>query len=177
MRPASGAAHLHAPGRHARRSGSLLGPKNIMLATFVAGMVFIAFTSMSWHHHAADGVMGGAGDSQRLVARLSRRGGSLGARELRESHMNSRSTIRGGSIGGAEKRGGTSGALGHSAGPTTSDRLMLASHGRLMWYYPGNDTVKVLHEGEVRQGICMLEFVRTCMHACMALYSPFHHSL
>ena len=28
-------------------------------------------------------------------------------------------------------------------------RLMLASHGRLMWYFPGNESTKVLHEGQV----------------------------
>jgi hypothetical protein len=28
-------------------------------------------------------------------------------------------------------------------------RLMLASHGRLLWYFPGNESTKVLHEGQV----------------------------
>jgi hypothetical protein len=147
MRLAPGAAHLHA--RHARRSGSLLGPKNIMLATFVAGMIFLAATSMSWRHHAADSV---AGDSQRLSARLNRRGGSSSARDLREGSDDGRSKIRQGSIGGAGRRGGAAGSGKRSTEPGSSDRLMLASHGRLMWYFPGNDTVKVLHEGEVRQG-------------------------
>ena len=29
-------------------------------------------------------------------------------------------------------------------------RLMLASHGRIMWYYPDTEETKVLHEGQVR---------------------------
>ena len=29
-------------------------------------------------------------------------------------------------------------------------RLMLSSHGRIMWYYPETDETKVLHEGQVR---------------------------
>lgn len=36
--------------------------------------------------------------------------------------------------------------------PKEELRLMLASHGRLMWYWPGNDTTRVLHEGQVREG-------------------------
>lgn len=33
--------------------------------------------------------------------------------------------------------------------PAQPLRLMLASHGRLFWYYPDNDRVEVLHEGHV----------------------------
>ena len=34
--------------------------------------------------------------------------------------------------------------------PKEELRLMLASHGRLMWYWSGNGTTRVLHEGQVR---------------------------
>jgi hypothetical protein len=34
--------------------------------------------------------------------------------------------------------------------PVTRNRLLLATHSRLMWYYPDTDEYRILHEGEVR---------------------------
>jgi hypothetical protein len=36
-----------------------------------------------------------------------------------------------------------------AAAALPNNRLLLASHGRLMWYFPESDEYMVLHEGEV----------------------------
>jgi hypothetical protein len=37
--------------------------------------------------------------------------------------------------------------------------LLLASHGRLMWYFPETDEYMVLHEGEVRVSFAVMYYV------------------
>jgi hypothetical protein len=41
-------------------------------------------------------------------------------------------------------------AAAAAAAALPNNRLLLASHGRLMWYFPETDEYMVLHEGEVR---------------------------
>lgn len=53
----------------------------------------------------------------------------------------------------ADIRGRHASASSVSAAAAGPLRLMLASHGRVMWYYPGTNTSVVLHEGGVSVGI------------------------
>lgn len=93
---------------------------------FLAGLFFFALLSFSIHVRDPDTVQPASSSSKR----------SLHESVAKSSHT----------VSTAQQLGGTT---SHS---TTGEplKLMLASHNRLFWYFPHNDSIKVLHEGQVR---------------------------
>jgi len=145
-------------GRHRRPRGQsgrggfwLLAPRNVMLLAFAVGLLLLGLTTMSWHSSVLSALpsSGGATLERSSVTQLAATGGgsagSIGGvagRQLADNTASLDDRQRVVSDGKAT-------LVPAKAGRGTR-RVMLASHGRLQWYYPDTDTTQLLHEGGVR---------------------------
>mmetsp|Transcript_38415 Transcript_38415/g.113946 ORF Transcript_38415/g.113946 Transcript_38415/m.113946 type:complete len:206 (+) Transcript_38415:187-804(+) len=142
-------------GRHRRPRGQsgrggfwLLAPRNVMLLAFAVGLLLLGLTTMSWHSSVLSALpsSGGATLERSSVTQLAATGGgsagSIGGvagRQLADNTASLDDRQRVVSDGKAT-------LVPAKAGRGTR-RVMLASHGRLQWYYPDTDTTQLLHEG------------------------------
>ena len=66
-----------------------------------------------------------------------------------------------------QQSGGSAPAEAFRTGPG-SDRLLLASHNRLLWYYYNSGKVDVLHEGQVLREASSARCTRLLL--CISMY-------
>ncbi|GLC58284.1 hypothetical protein PLESTB_001341600 [Pleodorina starrii] len=110
---------------HAYKHLKVLSPRarKLLSVLFAAGLFFFAFLSLSIYVKDPDSVHAKSRSGQR--------------RSLAVEGQD------GGRIGGHSAQSSSS-----SSSPSAPLQLLLASHNRLFWYFPGNNTIHVLHEGE-----------------------------
>lgn len=150
-------------------------PRRLLSILFFIGVCYFALVSFSTRVRDPEAVSRGAGvshASRRALAKGARSHSSLHSSHGGKDSSSTSSEHAHGSrhskvAKGAQPRGRGLGAhhaqravddtdmkigsnsMAMSQGSGDALRLLLASHGRLFWYYPDTEEVKVLHEGQV----------------------------
>lgn len=84
------------------------------------------------------------------------------------AHGHSTRTLRDGGFGSDKEQQAVVNQVEQGLDPagaevrTDSLKLLLASHGRLMWYFPHTNRVRVLHEGGVSVRTCSMGYMLAC---------------
>jgi hypothetical protein len=144
------------PHRHHRHgTARAWSPSNVVLLAFVSGLLILGLCTIGWHSSVlsslpVEGIADGAGMDPRVAAAAAWK-----SRKVPPAQVAALPPVDSATRVLAAGAGSSKGAL----------RVMLASHGRLQWYYPDTDTASVVHEGGV-----------SGMHAFLGAWARWHHA-